>query len=126
MAPPQGWYISYIDRDPAVIARQEALEKMKRKELDDQERHNKLMDKLVEEAREKGLPPPEYTGASTQLQQRCGAVTATASTAPLFDVFVPIVRVFNCRDVRPHNCSNAVALSRRRRARHHCSTCSCP
>jgi hypothetical protein len=36
---------------------------MRKKELDDQERHNQLLDKLVEEAREKGLPPPEYTGA---------------------------------------------------------------
>ncbi len=66
----QGWYISYIDRDPEVLKRQEALEKMKKKELDDQERHNSLVDRLVKEAqeREKALgPAPEYTGADQLL-----------------------------------------------------------
>lgn len=62
----QGWYISYIDRDPAVLARQEALERMKQKELEEQDRHNRMLDRLVEEAREKAAteaPAVEYTGS---------------------------------------------------------------
>jgi DNA/RNA-binding protein KIN17 len=53
--PVQGWYIQYIDRDPIVLARQEALERSKKKELDDQQRHEKLLDRLVKQAKETGV-----------------------------------------------------------------------
>lgn len=61
----QGWYIQYIDRDPVVLARQEALERTKKREMDDQQRHERHLDKLVREAKSTGEAEgakPEFTG----------------------------------------------------------------
>ena len=35
---PKGWFITYIDRDPEVLAQQRRLEKMDRVERDEDER----------------------------------------------------------------------------------------
>jgi DNA/RNA-binding protein KIN17 len=68
----QGWYIQYIDRDPIVLARQEALERSKKKELDDQQRHEKLLDKLVKQAKETGGGGPGDDHKFTGLERRDG------------------------------------------------------
>ncbi len=87
----QGWYISYIDRDPAVLARQAALEKMRKKDLDDQERQNLLMDRLVGEAREKGVAGPEYTGTcSCLLSSRSHPTPQPPTTTATINIIVAI------------------------------------
>lgn len=37
----KGWFLEYIDRDPEVVRRQKELERAKKKEKDDDERHAK-------------------------------------------------------------------------------------
>ncbi len=46
-----GWYIAYIDRDPATIARQQALEKKKKSDMDEQERELLRIQKQIEEVK---------------------------------------------------------------------------
>ncbi len=43
----QGWYIQYIDRDPRALARQEALAKMKKHELNEEDRRRRHIAKQV-------------------------------------------------------------------------------
>jgi DNA/RNA-binding protein KIN17 len=47
---PKGWYIQYINRDPDVIARQEALAKKERMDLDDEERTQMLIERRILES----------------------------------------------------------------------------
>ncbi len=48
----KGWFITYIDRDPETIARQEALAKKQKLELDDQERTLSHIEKQVQRGKE--------------------------------------------------------------------------
>ena len=48
----KGWFIAYIDRDPETIARQEALAKKEKLELDDEERTQRFIQQQVEKALE--------------------------------------------------------------------------
>jgi DNA/RNA-binding protein KIN17 len=59
----KGWYITWIDREPETIARQEALAKKERLDKDDEERMADFVKKQVERAKEsvKDLNEPEYT-----------------------------------------------------------------
>lgn len=47
----RGWFISYIDRSPEVLARLAAREKKEKMELDEEERNKKLIEKQVERAK---------------------------------------------------------------------------
>ena len=46
----KGWYITYVDRDPATIARQEARHKKERMDMDDEERTLRFIQKQIERA----------------------------------------------------------------------------
>ncbi|XP_033106526.1 DNA/RNA-binding protein KIN17-like isoform X2 [Anneissia japonica] len=48
----KGWFITYIDRDPEVLARQKLLEKREKIEEDDEERMQKFIQKQIEKASE--------------------------------------------------------------------------
>jgi DNA/RNA-binding protein KIN17 len=45
---PKGWYIQYINRDPEVLARQEALEKKEKHDLSDEERTRQMLEKRIQ------------------------------------------------------------------------------
>ncbi|KDO30767.1 hypothetical protein SPRG_04668 [Saprolegnia parasitica CBS 223.65] len=49
----KGWYIQYIDRDPAAMARQEELQRKHKAEMDHEERNRRFIQAQVEEARAK-------------------------------------------------------------------------
>eukprot|EP00128_Syssomonas_multiformis_P000633 Colp12_sorted_trinity150504_noHs@26764 len=49
---PKGWFITYIDRDPETLAREEALRKKEQMELDDEERTRKLIEEQIRRDRE--------------------------------------------------------------------------
>nr|XP_039264410.1 DNA/RNA-binding protein KIN17-like [Styela clava] len=49
----KGWFIQYIDRDPEVIRRQKELEKIKKKEKDDDERHARAIEDMVRRGKER-------------------------------------------------------------------------
>uniref|UniRef100_A0A336LSL5 CSON002695 protein n=1 Tax=Culicoides sonorensis TaxID=179676 RepID=A0A336LSL5_CULSO len=44
----KGWYITYIDRDPETLARQEKLARKEKQEKDDEERHQEYIRQQVE------------------------------------------------------------------------------
>ena len=48
---PVGWFLAYIDRDPETLARQKALERRKKSDIDDEERERLRIEKQLEEAR---------------------------------------------------------------------------
>ncbi|GIY49967.1 hypothetical protein CDAR_184011 [Caerostris darwini] len=59
----KGWFISYIDRDPETIMRQEALKKQKKMKLDSEERMAKFMQQQMQFDQEKSrsIPDTVYT-----------------------------------------------------------------
>ena len=46
----QGWYITWIDNSPAALARQDALQKMERAKMDDEQRQRRLLQEQIERA----------------------------------------------------------------------------
>ncbi|XP_057366863.1 DNA/RNA-binding protein KIN17-like [Daphnia carinata] len=50
----KGWFITYIDRDPETIARQEALAKKTKMDKDDQERVTHFIEKQVQKGKQEG------------------------------------------------------------------------
>uniref|UniRef100_A0A7G3AGC4 Putative dna/rna-binding protein kin17 n=1 Tax=Lutzomyia longipalpis TaxID=7200 RepID=A0A7G3AGC4_LUTLO len=57
----KGWYITYIDRDPETIARQEKMAKKQKMDKDDEERLQEFIEKQVE----RGKKDEEIAGSST-------------------------------------------------------------
>jgi len=59
----KGWFITYIDRDPDTIQRQEALAKKDKMDKDDQERLMDFIEKQVERAKQEGhaVDEPQFT-----------------------------------------------------------------
>lgn len=57
----KGWFITYIDRDPDTIRKQESLAKKEKLDLDDQDRLARFIDKQIERDRER-------TGESQDVQ----------------------------------------------------------
>jgi len=49
---PKGWFIKYIDRDPEMLARYEALRKREMQELDDDEIQKRMLEQQIERAKE--------------------------------------------------------------------------
>ncbi|CBQ70352.1 related to RTS2-Basic zinc-finger protein, involved in UV response and DNA replication [Sporisorium reilianum SRZ2] len=46
----QGWYLTWIDNSPAALARQDALQKMERAKMDDEQRQCRLLQEQIERA----------------------------------------------------------------------------
>lgn len=55
----KGWFITYIDRDPETIARQEALAKKQKMDKDDQERVSHFIEKQVQKGKQDGKEEEE-------------------------------------------------------------------
>ncbi|WFD33077.1 hypothetical protein MSPP1_004134 [Malassezia sp. CBS 17886] len=51
---PLGWFISWIDNSPSALARQDALRKMDRTKMDDEQRTRRLLDEQIRRAKEQG------------------------------------------------------------------------
>lgn len=47
----KGWFITYIDRDPETLRRQEEIQKKQKLDLDDRERQKIFLDKQIERAK---------------------------------------------------------------------------
>jgi len=52
----KGWYIKYIDRDPDVIAQQEAIKKKEKMDMDDEMKNRKRIEKMILIKQDSGLP----------------------------------------------------------------------
>eukprot|EP00026_Physarum_polycephalum_P007578 Phypoly_transcript_07641.p1 GENE.Phypoly_transcript_07641~~Phypoly_transcript_07641.p1 ORF type:complete len:488 (+),score=128.10 Phypoly_transcript_07641:62-1465(+) len=72
----KGWYIAYINRDPEVIARQEAVQKKERMDVDDEERNRIMIEKRLLELAKMGIEP----GNDDQIDEE-----GTEDTEPEFD-----------------------------------------
>ena len=46
----KGWYIAWVDRDPAALARQAAMDKKRKHEMDDEERARRELKRQVKAA----------------------------------------------------------------------------
>ncbi|XP_026333668.1 DNA/RNA-binding protein KIN17, partial [Hyposmocoma kahamanoa] len=57
----KGWFVAYIDRDPAAIAAQEAKAKKEKMDKDDQERMLEFIQKQVERGKKEGTTSEEPT-----------------------------------------------------------------
>jgi DNA/RNA-binding protein KIN17 len=53
----KGWYISYINRDPEALARQKAIAKKERMDVDDEERQRQMIEKRILELAKMGMEP---------------------------------------------------------------------
>lgn len=60
----KGWFITYIDRDPDTIKKQEALAKKEKLDLDDQDRLARFIDKQIERDRQRTAEPPSAADAN--------------------------------------------------------------
>lgn len=75
----KGWFIQWIDRDPAAVARQAALDRRRQDEVDDEERWQRELSRRVAEG---GVQ--QAADAPTELQDadRPAVATAIASKRP--------------------------------------------
>ncbi|TKY85172.1 hypothetical protein EX895_006252 [Sporisorium graminicola] len=46
----EGWYLTWIDNSPAALARQDALQKMERAKMDDEQRQRRLLQEQIDKA----------------------------------------------------------------------------
>jgi DNA/RNA-binding protein KIN17 len=62
----KGWFVTYIDRDPEALRRQEEIEKKRKLEIDDQQRQQIYLEKQMEKDKQKG---PVQTVEPTELKK---------------------------------------------------------
>jgi DNA/RNA-binding protein KIN17 len=62
----KGWFITYIDRDPDTVERQEKMAKKKQMDKDDEERLQEFIEKQVERGRKSDDDEEEEAGTSTK------------------------------------------------------------
>lgn len=65
----KGWFITYIDRDPDTIARQEALAKKQKMDKDDEERLLSYIAKQVERGKQEGQDEEEEEEKFTEFKR---------------------------------------------------------
>ncbi len=57
----KGWFVTYIDRDPETMRRQQEIEKKKKLDLDDRQRQQIFLEKQMEKAKETNVKVSEAT-----------------------------------------------------------------
>jgi len=62
----KGWFVTWIDRDPETLARNEARAKRERSELDEEERHQRDIERQVKAAKRSG---EDETAEATELMR---------------------------------------------------------
>ncbi|VVC86814.1 unnamed protein product [Leptidea sinapis] len=65
----KGWFVAYIDRDPATIAALEAKAKKEKLDKDDQERMLEFIQKQVERGKKEDMDEPKYTELKRESSQ---------------------------------------------------------
>ena len=63
----KGWFVTYIDRDPATLAKLEARAKRERSDLDSEEKHQRDIQRMVKQARRNGEIDDDATEGATEL-----------------------------------------------------------
>eukprot|EP00753_Platysulcus_tardus_P010346 PLAT2589.1.p1 GENE.PLAT2589.1~~PLAT2589.1.p1 ORF type:complete len:427 (+),score=157.16 PLAT2589.1:58-1338(+) len=85
----KGWFIQYVDRDPKIMAMQEAMRKKKKAALDDEERTRKFVAAQLEAAKKRAEDLGSAASAPSELRREegeavvvdLGAASASSSSA---------------------------------------------
>ncbi|KAF9930078.1 hypothetical protein FBU30_000915 [Linnemannia zychae] len=64
---PKGWFMQWIDNSPKTLARQEAILKKERMELDDEQREQKMIKQQIDKAMALKQEQDEAEGVTTEL-----------------------------------------------------------
>ncbi|KAF9146160.1 hypothetical protein BGX30_003505 [Mortierella sp. GBA39] len=64
---PKGWFLQWIDNSPKTLARQEAIAKKERMELDDEQREQRLIQQQIDKALALKQQQDETDGVTTEL-----------------------------------------------------------
>ncbi|KAF9088754.1 hypothetical protein BGX23_007132 [Mortierella sp. AD031] len=64
---PKGWFMQWVDNSPKTLARQEAILKKERMEMDDEQREQKLIQQQIEKALALKQQQDEADGVTTEL-----------------------------------------------------------
>ncbi|KAK5808076.1 domain of Kin17 curved DNA-binding protein-domain-containing protein [Linnemannia elongata] len=64
---PKGWFMQWIDNSPKTLARQEAIAKKERMELDDEQREQRLIQQQIDKALALKQQQDEADGVTTEL-----------------------------------------------------------
>src|SRR4051794_15370370 len=67
---PKGWYIAYIDRDPAKLEKQKLKERREKAELTEEEREKRRIDKQLAKARREAELEGKTESIPTELQKQ--------------------------------------------------------
>ena len=65
---PKGWYIAYIDKDPATLEKQKRKERREKSDLSEEERERKRIEKQLKKAQREAEGKDE--SAPTELQKQ--------------------------------------------------------
>lgn len=92
----KGWFISWIDRDPETIRRQESLMKQEKMKLDDEERMAKLFQQQMERDKKnsKPLPKVEYTELKKESEEEKVAFAMKSTSKTVKATLDPKVNPF--------------------------------
>ena len=58
----KGWFVTYIDRDPETLRRQEEVEKKRKLDLDDRQRQELFLQRQMDKAKEKATDGGDAAG----------------------------------------------------------------
>ena len=64
----KGWFITYIDRDPEAMRRQEEIQKKQKLEVDDRDRQRRFLEQQMERDRESA--PSQKVSEATELRKK--------------------------------------------------------
>ncbi|KAG0585222.1 hypothetical protein M758_3G268200 [Ceratodon purpureus] len=92
---PKGWFITYIDREPETLFRENLKNKRDRAELADEERHEKALTEQIERAArnsnsEQEQPEPEKTELVKQEGEKIGFALGSSKLKPRAEGLPPL------------------------------------
>ncbi|CAN0490386.1 unnamed protein product, partial [Ectocarpus sp. 8 AP-2014] len=88
----KGWYIQWVDRDPRLLAMQEAAARRQRSDLDDEEKQARAIEKQIQaaKARDEGRADTDAAAAGpTELRREEGQASLRIGLKSRAQTFVP-------------------------------------
>ncbi|KAI8781936.1 DNA/RNA-binding protein KIN17 [Biomphalaria glabrata] len=81
----KGWFITYIDRDPETIRRQEAVKAKEKMDADDDEKIAKFIERQIERAKESGTEKEEHQCTELKREDESEKIVLTLNTTKKAD-----------------------------------------
>ncbi|CAL8097317.1 unnamed protein product [Orchesella dallaii] len=121
----KGWFVTYIDRDPETIARQQQLAKKEKMDKDDEERMLEFIEKQVERAATLGnTDGPQYTELvrtseeeklQLQLNLKASSTKPFTSTSGTNNVFKTIKKDWDTASVKSYKSTTSSSSDGKRK-----------